>query len=176
MTVVPDPQSDRELIVGANRGDRAAMETLYYRYRDWVFAVAQRACGNEQDALDVLQQTFIYFFGKFPGFELRAQLKTFLYPVVRNLATDVIRKRRDSVPIEEYAETLPSPVTRDLVQERHALAELIVRLPEEQREVVLLRFADGLTLEEIAQCLQIPIGTVKSRLHHALATLRHTMR
>jgi len=152
------------------------MEALYFRHRDWVFGVALRHSGNEQDALDVLQQTFIYFFGKFPGFELRAQLKTFLYPVARNLALDLIRKRRPSTPIEEHAETLPAPEVRDAGRERRALAEFVARLPEDQREVILLRFADGMSLEEIARALQIPLGTVKSRLHHALAALRRQVR
>ena len=58
--------SDQELIELANKGDPNAFETLYYRYRDWVYRLAWRFTGNQQDALDVLQETFTYLLGKFP--------------------------------------------------------------------------------------------------------------
>ena len=70
---------DRELVDLANKGDSEAFEALYYRYRDWVYRLAWRFTGHQQDALDVLQDTFVYLLGKFPGFELTASMTTFLY-------------------------------------------------------------------------------------------------
>jgi RNA polymerase sigma-70 factor (ECF subfamily) len=167
--------SDQRLIAAANRGDRDAMETLYYRYRDWVVALAYRFCRNREDALDVMQQAFIYLFSKFPGFELCCQMKSFLYPVVKNLAVDQLRKRDRLVAWSDAQTDVVAPVSRDARAGRQNVAELVARLPEQQREVVLMRFADGLSLSEIAEALEIPLGTVKSRLHNALATLRESL-
>src|SRR5439155_12877997 len=77
---------DLDLIAAINRGDLSAFETLYYRYRDWVLTLACRFTGDPDIALDVMQETFLYFLRKFPGFRLTANLKTFLYPAVRNLS------------------------------------------------------------------------------------------
>ena len=88
--IPPDPsrdeRSDQELVAGANGGDAAAFETLYRRYRDWVVGLAYRYTRDRELALDVLQETFVYVLGKFPGFELRSEMKTFLYPTVRHLS------------------------------------------------------------------------------------------
>ncbi|MFN8642376.1 MAG: RNA polymerase sigma factor [Candidatus Binatia bacterium] len=164
---MPDP-SDAELVQRANRGDAEAFATLYRRHRDWVIRLAERHTGNHDDALDVLQDAFAHLFGRFPGFVLTAQLKTFLYPVVRHLALDRIRRRRPEVDIDALADTLPAPpVTAD-----GDLSRLLALLPPGQREVLLLRYADDLSLEQIAAALNVPLGTVKSRLHAALAALK----
>src|SRR2546426_7735509 len=87
-----DPRSDQQLIAAINGGDTDAFEVLYHRYRDWVVNLAYRFTGDRELALDVLQETFLYFVKKFPGFKLTAQLRTFLYPAVRNLSTGIRRK------------------------------------------------------------------------------------
>jgi len=172
MNDLPDNRPDLELVAAANRGERQAFETLYYRYRDWVYSLALRFCGDPHDACDVIQDTFFYFFNKFPGFELRSQIKTFLYPVTKHRALDRSMKRARTAPLGGEAEQLAAPPHRDPAAERQRLADLVRSLPEPQREVVLLRFADGLALREIAEALTIPVGTVKSRLHQALSALR----
>src|SRR5436305_13385912 len=87
-----DTRTDLELIAAINGGDAAAFEVLYLRYRDWVTALACRFTNDNELALDVLQETFLYFLKKFPGFALTSQLKTFLYPAVRNLSIAARRK------------------------------------------------------------------------------------
>lgn len=153
---------DRELIRAFQEGDRGAFDELYRRYRDWVHSLAFRFCGNRADALDVLQEAFAYFFRKLPGFELRSQLKTFLYPVVKHLALSRKEAARRHVPLVDRA--VDAPVG-------DAAEDLLAGLPEEQREVVWLRFVDGYDLNGIAELLGVPLGTVKSRLHAALKTL-----
>jgi RNA polymerase sigma-70 factor (ECF subfamily) len=165
---VSDP-SDLELVQRANRGDAAAFEALYRRYRDWVVRLAERHTGSRDDALDVLQDAFAHLFGRFPGFVLTAQLTTYLYPVVRNLALDRVRRRRPEVDVDTLAETLPAPPA---AAPDHGLARLVAALPAAQREVLLLRYADDRSLAQIADALAIPLGTVKSRLHAALAALK----
>jgi RNA polymerase sigma-70 factor (ECF subfamily) len=167
-----DRRSDTELVEAANQGDRSAFEELYHRYRNWVFSIACRFCGNKDDACDVLQETFFYFFNKFPGFRLRAQLKTFLYPAAKHLALNRSRKDAHTVPLSPGFDQILPQKPRDELSERRELFEVIQILPESQREVVMLRFADDLDLNEIAATLEIPVGTVKSRLHMALTRLK----
>ena len=94
----PDPRSDVELVRAINAGQAAAFDSLYYRYRDWVVRLARRFTGHDDDALDVLQDTFSYVFRKFPGFQLTASMTTFLYPVVKNLSIAARRKRHRHAP------------------------------------------------------------------------------
>lgn len=165
-------RSDEALVAAVNRGDAAAFEVLYYRYRDWVVNLAYRLIGDRELALDVLQETFLYWSKKFPGFELRARVTTFLYPAVRNFSIAARRKLARARGDEVELETLPAPEHRAGGQEE--LAAVLAQLPEEHREVLLLRFIDGMELAEIASAMEIPLGTVKSRLHYALKTLRES--
>ena len=174
---MPIDPIDQELIEKANQGDVAAFEKIYYRYRDWIHRLAYRFTGDRDDALDVLQETFAYLLGKFPGFNLTAGMTTFLYPVVKHLAITNQQKRRRQSPTVENIPDLPGPVVLSNPQKsRTELAAVLAVLPAEQREIVLMRFVDDLALEEIAQALQIPSGTVKSRLYRALQTLKNDPR
>ena len=170
-----DPRHDRELIEAINAGDAAAFDVLYFRYRDWVVSLAQRFAGNHDDALDVMQDTFLYLLGKFPGFELSANLKTFLYPVVKHLAWQRRRKGRREVSADDVLAAAPAPPS-GAATGPDELAQVVAALPAELSETLLLRFVDGLSLKEIATALAIPLGTVKSRLHRAVATLRDDAR
>jgi RNA polymerase sigma-70 factor (ECF subfamily) len=172
-----EARSDVELIAAINGGDAAAFDTLYFRYRDWVAGLAYRFTGDSDAALDVLQETFLYLLRKFPGFRLTANLKTFLYPAVRNLSIAARRKAGRYQATEAELEQIERAAAPEpAVLSSTDLAIVLAGLPEEQREVLLLRFVDELSLAEIADALQIPLGTVKSRLHNSLAALRQDTR
>ena len=168
--------SDLELIAEINNGDSGAFETLYLRYRDWVVSLAQRFTGDSDAALDVMQETFLYFLKKFPGFRLTANLKTFLYPAVRNLSIAVRRKAQRYQATEAQLEKIENTASEETVVASSELAAVLAGLSEEHRETILLRFVDGLSLAEMAEAMEIPLGTVKSRLHIALQTLRNDKR
>lgn len=166
-----DARSDEELVAAANRAEAAAVEAIYFRYRDWVVSLAFRFSGNRDDALDVLQETFAYLLRKFPGFRLRARMKTFLYPVVKNLSISARRKRARYAGDEAALSEVPAAdEPRSLPREE--LTSVLAALDDAHLEVLLMRFVDAMTLSEIADALAIPLGTVKSRLHNALSTLR----
>jgi len=172
-----DPRSDLDLIAAINDGDAGAFEVLYHRHRDWVVNLAFRFIGDRDLALDVLQETFLYFVKKFPGFRLTANLKTFLYPAVKNLSIAARRKAgrvqstaEEQAVIENATATGPEPGGDE------PLSVALRALSEEHRQVLLLRFVDELSLAEIAESLGIPLGTVKSRLHNALDRLRRDPR
>lgn len=172
-----DTRTDLQLITALNGGDSRAFEALYLRYRDWVTALAYRFTGDNDLSLDVLQETFLYFLKKFPGFTLTAQLKTFLYPVVKNLSITARRKTQRHQSTEaEVAILENTPVTDTTPVSSGDIRLALAHLPAEQREVLLLRFVDELSLNEIAEMLDIPLGTVKSRLHNALTFLRKDSR
>ena len=170
-------RNDLELVAAINGGDTAAFEVLYFRYRDWVVALAGRFCGDSDAALDVMQETFLYVLRKFPGFRLTANFKTFLYPAVRNLSIGVRRKAARYQAIEAEMDQIAQTASSQAANTAEADLEIVLgALPEEQREVLLLRFVDGLSLAEIADAMSIPLGTVKSRLHNALGALREDER
>ncbi len=173
LRVTSDPRTDSQLVDAINRGEMAAFDELYFRHRDWVVRLAWRITGSDEEALDVLQDTFGYVFRKFPGFRLSAAMTTFLYPVVKNLSIAARRKRRRSLGGGEMLDGLPAaPHTDNADASRLELATVMALLSDGHREVVLMRFVDGLNTDEIATALEIPAGTVKSRLHNALETLR----
>ncbi|MCA9294516.1 MAG: sigma-70 family RNA polymerase sigma factor [Phycisphaerales bacterium] len=165
--------SDLELVALINDGDWSALDGLYQRHRDWAFRLALRFVGHRDDALDVVQEAFTYIVTLFPGFELTAKFTTFLYPVIRHRALRAIRIRRRMIGgvDDDLLHLAPAPADERSAS-RAELADVIATLPNAQREVVLMRFVDGFTNDEIATALEIPAGTVKSRLHNALAALR----
>ncbi|MHC4324997.1 MAG: RNA polymerase sigma factor [Planctomycetota bacterium] len=165
-------KSDRQLIELANKGDSEAFEALYHRYRDWVYRLAWRFTHNRADALDVLQETFIYLLSKFPGFELTSSVTTFLYPAVKNISITISSKKNRLKSDEDTISELAAAESEETELCRTELAAVLAILPDEQREVVLMRFVDDMSLQEIAAALKIPVGTVKSRLHNSLRTLR----
>jgi RNA polymerase sigma-70 factor (ECF subfamily) len=176
-----DRRSDEDLVDACNRGDAEeaaqAFEALYRRHRDFVLRVARRFARDRELALDALQETFAYLLKKFPpagpGLTLTARLPTLLYPVAKNSAISALRKARrhgaaDDVDLEE----LPADAPPDAEPIDAALGAL----SPERREVLTLRFVDDLSLAEIAAALEIPLGTVKSRLHLAIKELRDDTR
>jgi RNA polymerase sigma-70 factor, ECF subfamily len=165
-----DPDSDVDLVRRINAGDERAFETLYVRHRDWTVRLAFRFTRNDADALDVLQESFTYLLRKVPRLHLAGRLTTLLYPVVKNLSIAANRKRRRMQIGDLQTGDLPDPAVRS--PEFQELSALLQSIPEAQREVLLLRFVHDMQLDEIAQTLEIPLGTVKSRLHNALAALR----
>jgi len=170
-------RSDIDLIAGINAGDAAAFEVLYFRYRDWVVSQARRFTGDDDAALDVLQEVFLYVLRKFPGFALTANFKTFLYPAVRNLSIAARRKSTRYRSNESERAILENTAAPDAAQGACDEVNLVLaRLSEEHREVLLLRFVEDLSLAEIADAMEIPVGTVKSRMHNALQELRNDPR
>ena len=171
----PDNRSDEALVAALNGGDLSGFDALYARYRDWVVRLAHRFTGNADDALDVLQETFTYLFRKFPGFILTARMTTFLYPVVKNLSIAARRKRERHVSVEESSDP-PAPPLSSPDHVREELSAALAALPKAQREVLLMRFVDDMSLAEISLALAIPEGTVKSRLHNSIQSLRRDSR
>ena len=167
---MPPGGRDIELVARANRGEADAFEQLYRCHREFVFRLALRRLGNIDDALDVLQDTFMHLFARFPGFELRAAMTSFLYPVVDHLCRDRREQRRRTVDIDELdSDSEPSAW---YPESAGATAHLLARLGPEQRELLTLRFVNDLSLAQLSHVLGAPLGTIKARLHRAIVALR----
>lgn len=178
-----DKLDDPELVELCNCGTRRdatkAFDSLYRRHRDYVTRVALRFCSDRDIAADVLQETFLYLLQKLPprgaGLVLTARLRSLLYPVARNLALTALRQaRRREQNADLEPDQLPDP--RTVHPQYENLSKAMQGLSARHREVLLLRFVDGMRLNEIAEALDVPPGTVKSRLHLAVRALRRKLK
>jgi RNA polymerase sigma-70 factor, ECF subfamily len=167
-----DARTEPELVEAAQRGDTSAFDELYHRNRAFVLAVARRAAGRDEEAHDALQETFLYLVRKLPELRLDGKLSSLLYPVARRFALAAraraarVRSDDEALELATRAET-PAP----LAEGHEELVSVVRGLPSDLRETLLLRYADGLALAEVARALDVPLGTVKSRLHQALKLL-----
>lgn len=170
-----DPErTDAELVRAAAAGDERAFDALYARHRDWVFALALRSTGRREEALDVAQEAFVELLERLDaplGLVLTGSLRAYLRPIVVHRAIDAARRAGREPRAEAAIDELLDRAAGE-AGDAGDLARVLRGLPAEQRELVLLRFVDGLELAEIAEALSVPLGTVKSRLHQALANLR----
>ena len=144
---------------------------LYY---DDVWRFCARRIGPDL-ASDASQETFVTAQRRLAEFEGRSELKTWLFGIALNHCRNLARKRKPEVPVDWLADTTSEPVVDGMgrqVIDREVLRGALSKLSEEHREVVLMHEVDGLTYQEAADLLGIPVGTVKSRLHHAFLNLR----
>jgi RNA polymerase sigma-70 factor (ECF subfamily) len=176
-------REDRELIERVKSGDSQWFSELVLRYERPVFQSVFAFLANRQDAEDVTQDVFVTAFRKIASFEYRASFLTWLRRIAYNQCVDARRKtknrRTTSVDFELGAQQVsdfPSPEHAAQSQEllRH-VRSAIDALAEEQRSILILRELDGLDYAEIAELLEIPVGTVRSRLHRARCELREIM-
>ena len=177
---------ERELVQQAKAGDRAAFAGLVSAYEGKIYNLALRYLGSREDAMDASQEVFLRVFRFLPGFQEESGFSTWIYRIGVNVCKDMLHRRlkRAEQPLEvpdEEDEGRPVDVP-DLrydperimegVELRQALSDAILALPEQQREIIILRDIRGLSYEEIALALALEAGTVKSRLFRARENLR----
>jgi RNA polymerase sigma-70 factor (ECF subfamily) len=169
---------DDELLSRARRGDPVALEALLERAAPTILRFARRMCRNDADADDVLQDTMLAASSHLRDFEGRSSLSSWLYALARSACT---RKRRglanrpatDADDLAERADLAPSPEGVAAARELAALLErALAAIPEQHREVLVLRDVEGLSAAEAAEVLGIGVDALKSRLHRARAALR----
>ena len=176
--------SDAELVRRFKEGDREAYSEVVRRYQNRVFSMCLRWMGSRSIAEEVAQDVFLALFKALPRFRGDAQLSTWVYRVTVNHCKnrDLYRRRRahgrhdsihgsrddDDAPVRQYADEGPGTESRTHQSEASALLqEALNALDEDQRQIIVLRDVEDLSYEEIAEILELPKGTVKSRLHRA---------
>ena len=174
----PDSE-ERELVDAARREDRGAFKALYERYRDRVYNLAFYSLGEELWAEDVLQIVFLKVYRGLPAFRYDASLSTWIYRIAVNECQNQLQRRgAKHVPLDailgrdEEFDTAQLPDTEQLERERRQiLRDAVMDLSPKLRGVVVLKYIEGLSYDEIARVLECAPGTVASRLNRALAEL-----
>lgn len=172
--------SDAQLVARAGHGDAEAGNLLALRYRQAAYLLALQLTRHPDDALDIAQEALLRFFRTLARFDRRRPVRPWLMQIVRNLVRDRGRRRkvrREDAPavdvIGEPADLELDPEARTVQHElQERLWRLVGELPPPCGEILVLRDYQGLTYQEIAADLGIPLGTVMSRLHKARALLR----
>lgn len=171
---MPAVSNDAQLIEQTLAGRSAAFGELVRKYQDRLFNTIAHVAGNTEDARDIVQDAFVQAFLKLESFQHNAAFYTWLYRIAFNVAMSHRRARRPTVSIEqarenagaEPADTSDNPETVLLRKERcQQVRNAIARIKEEYRAVIVLREIDGCCYETIAEILDLPIGTVRSRLY-----------
>jgi len=168
----PRTRSDAVLLERVAAGDEDAFADLVGRYQARFFRVALRILGNERDAEDGVQLAFLRVFRKAGSYRSDWQGSTWLYRVLTNVCVDVWRKRGRQPSIDAASEVEEAAARTHSVALRLDVHGALARLPAEMRSVVVLRFSEDLSYEEIARVRGVSINTVKTQLARAKRALR----
>lgn len=180
----PDPAQvvDINLLRAIARRDEAALASLYDRYRLILFGLLLRIVNSREEAEDVLQEVFVQVWRRAADFdERRGKPFTWLVTLARSRAIDRLRqigaRARLAVAAAQEAPPEASDAAQDASrsEQKEIVAEALLRLPEEQRQALLLAYFEGLTQSEIAARLGTPLGTVKTRMRSGLIKLRELL-
>ncbi|MFP4662629.1 MAG: RNA polymerase sigma factor [Halanaerobiales bacterium] len=178
--------TDGELIKQFNNGNKDVFEELIQRYQDKVYNTTFRMLGNHEDAMDMAQETFIRVYRSLDNFKGNSSFSTWLFNITGNICRDELRKRQRSLKtyslssdkninadIPEDTEQKNNPEKASLSRELSiTIQQKVDQLPGEQKIVFVLREFENLSYQEIADVLDISLGTVKSRLSRARRALR----
>ncbi len=194
---VPGPDPDAELVARAARRDPEAFDALVLRHQDRIYSALLRLLGDAEAARDAAQETFLKAWQALPRFEQRAMFSTWIYRIAINVS--ISRRRSDrahpdrrALPLESGADPdegeaeprrVPEPVARDgnpaaaieSEEARTAVSRAIAALDPDFRTTIVMRDIQGLSYEEIAETLGIPVGTVRSRIHRGREMLREAL-
>lgn len=174
---------ERELLRRCRDGDEAAFESLIRLHEKKVYALCRRMCRNEDDALEAAQDAFLALWRGLGSFREDAAFSTWLYRLAANACLDLLRRGRKnagnlSLDGEEARTDPPSPApTPEEAAERNETRRLVreglLALPDNHREILLLRELEQLSYAEIAEVMELDPGTVKSRISRARLALRN---
>jgi len=172
--------SERELVEACQRGERDGFRALFETYKDRVYSVALRFSGDEALAMDLAQDTFLKLFSCIREFRGDSAFSTWVYRLVVNSCLDHKRRAWRLIPIaDELFEVLRAPHNSlDAVLEtemRERVRQAVEKLTPDLRMVIVLRYTEGLSYEEIAEVLSCSTGTVASRLNRAHKALERRL-
>jgi len=176
---------ESRLIEDAIVGDTAAFGELVRRYQDRLYTAVVHIVGCRSEAEDVVQDAFVQAYVKLSTFKQNSKFYTWLYRIAFNVSISRRRRRKVEISVEEGRDATgdepvdsgSSPIAPlEEAERREQLQEAMLRLTEEHRAIIVLRHMEEFSYEEIAQVLDISVGTVRSRLHRARASLLEHLR
>jgi RNA polymerase sigma-70 factor (ECF subfamily) len=181
-------EADREMLEAVLSGDNTAYRGLVEKYQDRIYSMVYGMLRNREDARDITQEAFVKAYRKLATFRLESSFYTWLYRIAMNLAIDVTRKRKRRGESSGFDESIASRDGDGGIHEVHhgdspsrvlerkqlyaRIMDAMEKLPADQKQVILLRELEGLPYKEIAEIMEIPEGTVMSRLFYARKKLQ----
>jgi RNA polymerase sigma-70 factor, ECF subfamily len=165
--------NDHDVIEACRRGDRDAFRALFEAYQDRVYSIALRYSGNPAAAMDIAQDTFLKLLSRIGEYRAEASFDSWLYRLVVNSCIDDQRRKRRLAPfLDGWLDALRAPAENILhklmrIEADQRIQDVVARLAPEQRIVIVLRYTEGLSYDEIAKILGCSPGTVASRLNRA---------
>jgi len=186
--LTPEEIEDRDLVQRCLKNDQEAYKILLKRFERPVYGIVRRMVQDEEDARDLAQEAFVRAFKNLKQFDLNRKFSSWLFRIANNLCIDHYRRRKlDTVPLVRHSEGEeseswdlpdegPSPAETFSNRERgRRLLTAVESLPPVYRMVILLRHQQGLTYDEIAEATELPLGTVKARIHRAHRLLKEKL-
>ena len=172
--------SETELVASAQHGDRSAFSELVRIHTRGVFNVVYRMCGDALIAEDAAQETFIRAWQNLSSYHPQTSLRNWLYRIAFNAAMDMLRKEKRIIPTDiddlPLTDERPGPESQVSQHERTAMVQkAVMSLPDASRAVLVLKEYEGMSYHEIADALDIPMGTVMSRLNYARKLLKEKL-
>ncbi|MED2947419.1 RNA polymerase sigma factor SigW [Bacillus subtilis] len=172
------------------KGDQDAFADIVDIYKDKIYQLCYRMLGNVHEAEDIAQEAFIRAYVNIDSFDINRKFSTWLYRIATNLTIDRIRKKKPDYYLDAEVAgteglTMYSQIAADGVLPEDAVVSLelsntiqqkILKLPDKYRTVIVLKYIDELSLIEIGEILNIPVGTVKTRIHRGREALRKQLR
>lgn len=180
----------KERINQVLKGDHNAFGEIVEIYKDKVFQICFRMLGNRQEAEDLAQEAFVRAYVNIRSFNITMKFSTWLYRIATNLCIDRLRKKKPDYYLDtEVAGTeglnMYSQIASDMAKPEEEVESLelqetiqveIMKLPEKYRSVIVLKYIEELSLKEISEILDLPVGTVKTRIHRGREALRKQLR
>ncbi|MGG1243220.1 hypothetical protein BSBH6_03499 [Bacillus subtilis] len=180
----------KKRIKQVKKGDQDAFADIVDIYKDKIYQLCYRMLGNVHEAEDIAQEAFIRAYVNIDSFDINRKFSTWLYRIATNLTIDRIRKKKPDYYLDAEVTgteglTMYSQIAADGVLPEDAVVSLelsntiqqkILKLPDKYRTVIVLKYIDELSLIEIGEILNIPVGTVKTRIHRGREALRKQLR
>ncbi|MEC0406415.1 RNA polymerase sigma factor SigW [Bacillus velezensis] len=180
----------KKRIKQVKKGDQNAFAEIVDLYKDKIYQLCYRMLGNVHEAEDIAQEAFIRAYVNIDSFDINRKFSTWLYRIATNLTIDRIRKKKPDYYLDAEVAgaeglTMYSQIAADGVLPDDAVLSLelsdtiqkkILKLPDKYRTVIVLKYIDELSLIEIGEILNIPVGTVKTRIHRGREALRKQLR
>jgi RNA polymerase sigma-70 factor (ECF subfamily) len=178
LTAAVVTQTEEQLVAQAQQGDRAAFGELVKQHHRAVVNLVYRLCGDAAFAEDIAQEAFIRAWEKLNSYRQTAPFRNWVYRIATNAALDDLRRQKEQVNIDSVV--VPSSghgleKSIETIQRNEAIQQAVLSLPLASRSVLILREYQSLSYQEIADTLEIPLGTVMSRLNYARNALRTTL-
>ncbi|MBP3038206.1 RNA polymerase sigma factor SigW [Bacillaceae bacterium Marseille-Q3522] len=172
------------------KGDQNAFGEIVEIYKDKIFQLCYRMLGNRHEAEDITQEAFIRAYVNISSFNINLKFSTWMYRIATNLCIDRIRKKKPDFYLDAEVAgtdglTMYSQIPSDTrlpeddlesMELQKTIQMAIEKLPEKYRSVIVLKYIEELSLNEISEILELPLGTVKTRIHRGREALRHQLR